>query len=61
MVEKGEGRESIEAALKNGPFDLVILGSELSRNDWHHLPYRVKKANAETSVRVVHADGSRHP
>ena len=39
----------------------MILGSELSRNDRHHLPYMVKKANAETSVLVMHADGSRHP
>ncbi|MGA9509733.1 MAG: hypothetical protein WBV55_14045, partial [Candidatus Sulfotelmatobacter sp.] len=33
----------------------------LSRNDRHHLPYVVKKAQAETPVLVMHADGSRHP
>jgi hypothetical protein len=33
----------------------------LSRNDRHHLPYMVKKAQAGTSVLVMHADGSRHP
>ena len=60
-VHKAEGRKSVEAALKNGTFDLVVLGSELSRNDRHHLPYMVKKVNAETSVLVMHADGSRHP
>ena len=33
----------------------------MTRNDRHHLPYMVKKANAEISVLVMHADGSRHP
>ena len=61
VVQKAEGRKGVEAALKNSTFDLVILGSELSRNDRHHLPYMVKKANAGTSVLVMHADGSRHP
>jgi DNA-binding NtrC family response regulator len=51
----------VDEALKKSTFDLVILGSTLSRNDRHHLPYMVKKVNAETSVLVVHADGSRHP
>ena len=60
-VQKAEGRKKVEEALTKGTFDLVILGSELSRNDRHHLPYMVKKANAETSVLVMHADGSRHP
>ena len=60
-VQKAEGRKKVEEALTKGSFDLVILGSELSRNDRHHLPYMVKKANAETSVLVMHADGSRHP
>lgn len=60
-VQQAEGRKAVEAALKNGPFDLVLLGGTLSRNDRHHLPYMVKKASAETSVLVMHADGSRHP
>lgn len=60
-VHQAAGRKSVEGALKNGAFDLVILGATLSRNDRHHLPYMVKKANAETSVLVMHADGSRHP
>jgi DNA-binding NtrC family response regulator len=60
-VLKAEGRKKVEEALTKGTFDLVILGSELSRNDRHHLPYMVKKANTETSVLVMHADGSRHP
>jgi DNA-binding NtrC family response regulator len=60
-VEKVLGRKAVEAALHKGGFDLVVLGPTLSRNDRHHLPYMVKKAQAETSVLVMHADGSRHP
>ena len=60
-VQPAEGRKKVEEALKSGRFDLVVLGPTLSRNDRHHLPYVVKKANPETSVLVMHADGSRHP
>jgi len=59
-VQPAEGRKAVQAALKQSGFDLVVLGATLSRNDRHHLPYMVKKANAETSVLVMHADGSRH-
>ncbi|HVN17533.1 MAG TPA: hypothetical protein VMU05_02145 [Dongiaceae bacterium] len=61
VVQKVVGRKSMEENLKKSSFDLVVLGSTLTRNDRHHLPYMVKKANAETSVLVMHADGSRHP
>lgn len=60
-VEKAIGRKAVQSALDKGQFDLVVLGPTLSRNDRHHLPYMVKKAQAETSVLVMHADGSRHP
>jgi DNA-binding NtrC family response regulator len=60
-VQQAVGRKNVEAALKGGSFDLVVLGASLTRNDRHHLPYMVKKANPETSVLVMHADGSRHP
>jgi DNA-binding NtrC family response regulator len=60
-VQAAEGRKAVLEALKKGPFDLVVLGATLTRNDRHHIPYMVKKANAETSVLVMHADGSRHP
>ena len=60
-VHQAVGRKSVEAALKNSSFDLVVLGATLTRNDRHHLPYMVKKASAETSVLVLHVDGSRHP
>jgi DNA-binding NtrC family response regulator len=60
-VEKAIGRKAVQSALDKGGFDLVVLGPTLTRNDRHHLPYMVKKAQAETSVLVMHADGSRHP
>src|ERR1700692_3211138 len=60
-VEKALGRKAGEAALNKGGFDLVVLGPTLRRNDRHHLPYAVKKVQAEISVLVMHADGSRHP
>ena len=60
-VQQAIGRKGVEAALKKGAFDVVVLGPTLTRNDRHHLPYMVKKANSETSVLVMHADGSRHP
>lgn len=60
-VEKVIGRKAVEAAIHKSAFDLVVLGPTLTRNDRHHLPYMIKKAQAETSVLVMHADGSRHP
>ena len=48
-------------SLQKSSFDLVVLGPTLTRNDRHHLPYVVKKASSQTSVLVMHADGSRHP
>ncbi len=61
IVQPVIGRKAMQEALNKTVFDLVILGSTLTRNDRHHLPYMVKKASAETSVLVMHADGSRHP
>jgi len=60
-VEKALGRKAVVAALERRGFDLVVLGASLTRNDRHHLPYIVKKAQPEASVLVMHADGSRHP
>jgi DNA-binding NtrC family response regulator len=60
-VEKSLGRKGVQAAIDKGGFDLVVLGPTLSRNDRHHLPYMVKKAQAHSRVLVMHADGSRHP
>jgi DNA-binding NtrC family response regulator len=60
-VQKAMGRKGVEEALKRSMFDLLVLGAALTRNDRHHLPYVAKKANAEISVLVLHADGTRHP
>ena len=61
IVQQAVGRKAVQEALSKGCFDLVVLGPTLSRNDRHHLPYMVKKTSAETSVLVMHTDGSRHP
>ncbi|MGA9389208.1 MAG: hypothetical protein WBV69_02060 [Candidatus Sulfotelmatobacter sp.] len=60
-VRKALGRKEIVDALQKSTFDLVVLGPSLTRNDRHHLPYMVKKAQANAAVLVMHADGSRHP
>src|SRR5437763_6486560 len=60
-VQKAVGRKAVDEALKRSTFDLLVLGATLTRNDRHHLPYMAKKANAEISVLVLHADGTRHP
>src|ERR1700683_600297 len=61
LVQKALGRKAVVEALQKGVFDLVVLGPSLTRNDRHHLPYMVKKSQAEAAVLVMHADGSRHP
>ncbi len=61
QVTTAVGRKEIEAQLKKGSFDLVILGPTLTRNDRHHLPYMVKKSHEGMRVLVLHADGGRHP
>jgi DNA-binding NtrC family response regulator len=60
-VQPAVGRKQVQEALNKGCFDLLVLGPTLSRNDRHHLPYMAKKAHQQTSVLVMHADGSRHP
>lgn len=60
VVTAGD-RKSVEQALKQGTFDLLVLGSTVSRNDRHHLPYMAKKTNQNTRILVLHADGGRHP
>ena len=60
-VQTALGRKGVQEVLKQGCFDLVILGATLSRDDRHHLPYMIKKANSLSRVLVMHTDGSRHP
>src|SRR5581483_10845119 len=59
-VEKAVGRQGVLNALGKGTFDLVILGPTLSKDDRHHLPYMVKKANEKTRVLVLHGSAHRH-
>jgi len=61
QVETAPDRKSVLAALRQGTFDLVVLGPTLSKNDRHHLAYMIKKANQSTRVLVLHTDGERHP
>lgn len=60
-VETALGRKAVEEVLRKSKYDLVVLGPTLSKNDRHHLPYIVKKANEGTRVLVMHTDGERHP
>ena len=53
-------RQGVQEALRKDAFDLVILGSTLSRDDRHHLPYMVKKAHEGTKVLVMHAGAHHH-
>ena len=61
QVETAPGRKAVLEALRQGSYDLVILGPTLSKNDRHHLAYMVKKASQTTRVLVMHTDGERHP
>ncbi len=60
QVQKAIGRKGVQDALRSGTFDLVILGPTLSKDDRHHLPYMVKKANGNTRVLVLHESAHRH-
>ena len=53
-------RKSVQEALKNDAFDLVVLGATMSKEDRHHLPYMVKKAHQGTKVLVMHAGTHHH-
>ena len=58
-VSTAIGRHAIQDALRHDAFDLVILGSTLTKDDRHHLPYMVKKSHDGTKVLIMHA-ASRH-
>jgi DNA-binding NtrC family response regulator len=59
-VTSAQNRQGVLEALRRDAFDLVILGSTLSKDDRHHLPYMVKKAHAGTKVLVMHAGTHHH-
>jgi DNA-binding NtrC family response regulator len=54
------GRKVAEDALRKETFDLVLLGATLSKNDRHHLPYMIRKANQSTLILVAHTGGHHH-
>jgi len=53
-------RQGVMETLRRAAFDLVILGSTMSKDDRHHLPYMVKKAHEGTKVLVMHAGTHHH-
>jgi DNA-binding NtrC family response regulator len=59
-VKTAVGRRAIEEAARQDKYDLVVLGHTLTRDDRHHLPYMVKKANSLSRVLVIHASGKHH-
>jgi DNA-binding NtrC family response regulator len=60
QVTAASSRKAVQDELKRDAFDLVILGSSMSKDDRHHLPYMVKKAHAGTKVLVMHAGTHHH-
>ena len=60
QVTTAIGRKGVHEALRREAFELVILGSTLSKDDRHHLPYMVKKAHETTKVLVMHAAARHH-
>ena len=59
-VSTAVGRHAIQDALRHDAFDLVILGCTLTKDDRHHLPYKVKKLHEGTKVLVMHASSRHH-
>lgn len=60
QVTTALNRRGVQEELCRNTFDLVILGSTLSKDDRHHLPYMVKKAHERTKVLVMHAGTHHH-
>jgi DNA-binding response OmpR family regulator len=60
IVERAHSRAAADQALRNGNYDVVVLGHTLTKDDRHHLPYMAKKAGSDTQVMVLHASG-KHP
>lgn len=59
-VTTTSSRQGVQDELKREAYELVILGSTMSKDDRHHLPYMVKKAHAGTKVLVMHAGTHHH-
>ena len=54
------GRSEMQRQLSRGTFDVAVLGPTLPRDDRHHLPYMIRKAQPHAAILVLHASG-RHP
>ena len=54
------GRRGVEEELRQGKYDVVVLGHTMTRDDRHHLPYMAKQVNSDLLVMVIHASG-KHP
>ncbi len=59
-VTEAVGRKGVQEAIEGGSFDLVVLGHTFTKEDRHHLPYAIKKIDAEIRLLVLHASGH-HP
>jgi DNA-binding NtrC family response regulator len=59
-VTTAVGRPGVQETLRRDAFDLVILGSTLTKDDRHHLPYMVKKLHEGTRVLIMHASSRHH-
>ena len=59
-VTTAVGRHAVQDALRQDAFDLVVLGSTLTKDDRHHLPYMVKKSHEGTRVLIMHAAARHH-
>lgn len=59
-VTTASSRQAVQEELKRAAYELVILGSSMSKDDRHHLPYMVKKAHAGTKILVMHAGTHHH-
>jgi len=60
QVTTALNRNGVQEELRRDKFDLVILGSTLSKDDRHHLPYMIKKTAQGTKVLVMHAAARHH-
>lgn len=60
QVTTALNRKGVQEQLGREKYDLVILGSTLSKDDRHHLPYMVKKNAQGTKVLVMHAAARHH-
>ena len=54
------GRNEFEQKLGSGAYDVAVLGHTLTRDDRHHLPYKIRKAHPQCRILVLHASAKHH-